>query len=132
LAVRIHSRRAETTLGPTFDTETSLKRIQLRAVRHSLNGSDLTILVGDGEHQAGHLRLTIDQDRAGAATGIVTAAFGAGQAEILAQNIEEQSVGLDRELVRPAVNVELSEFFIHKPSSWMNPGIRHDVSGVAE
>ena len=45
--------------------------------------------------QAGELRLAVDEHRAGAAGALVAAAPGAGQAELVAQHVEQRRPGRD-------------------------------------
>jgi hypothetical protein len=56
-----------------------------------------------GEKDAGSDRLAVKQDRAGAAGAVFAAYVGAGQAELVAQEIAEQQARLDRALVGFAI-----------------------------
>lgn len=101
-----HSRRAETALRAALQAEPALERVKRRAIRHSFNGRDFLVLVRDGEHQAGHLRLAINKDSAGATARIVAAALGARQPEFLTENIQEQPVRFNFRLANLTVNVK--------------------------
>src|SRR5262249_3215327 len=101
-----HSRGAETALGAALQGETELQRIELSALRQALDRGDLRTLIGNRQHQAGHLGHAIDQNRTSTATGVIAAAFGSGQAEVLAQDVQQQPVGLGYEPVLFAVHRE--------------------------
>ena len=70
----------------------------------------MVLIVGavglDGEHRAGLDRPAIDVDGAGAALAGVAADVGAGQVEILAQGLDEESSRLDVELVGRPIDDE--------------------------
>src|SRR5581483_8049589 len=53
------------------------------------------------------------------AGGIVTAALGTGQTQVLAQRIEQQCAGRDRDLMRTPVDLELDQLFFHD-SYWLS------------
>ena len=60
----------------------------------------------DGEHGAAIDGLAVHDDGAGAAGAAVADALGAGQAEPVAQGVEQRDARLDRELVRLAIDLE--------------------------
>ncbi len=71
-----------------------------------LDGLDAASFEGVGEAQAGQHGLVIDQHRTGAAFAAVTAGLGSGEADHLAQVIEQQDVVGDRVLAFPSVQRE--------------------------
>ena len=60
-----------------------------------------------GEHQARAHRLAVDQHRAGAADAVLAADLGAGQPELVAQEVGQQRPRLDLDVVGAAVDLEL-------------------------
>ncbi len=56
---------------------------------------DLGVLVGDGEGQAAIDAPAVEQDGAGAALPVVAALLGAGEAQPLAQRIQQCCAGID-------------------------------------
>src|SRR6266436_2698988 len=63
--------------------------------RRDILGADRT-----DRHRAGPRRDPVDVDRAGAALGDAAAIFGPGQAQRVAQNPQQRSVGIDIDLLR--------------------------------
>ena len=74
------------------------------APRQPLHRGDLGVLPHHGQGQAGLDPLAVDQDRARAALAPVTALLGAGQAEPLAQRVEQGHPRLDGEPVPLSVD----------------------------
>ena len=60
----------------------------------------------DGEHQAGARGLAVDEDGAGAADAVLAADVGAGEPEVLAQEVDEELARLAAALARLAVDGE--------------------------
>ena len=48
---------------------------------------------------------------------VVAARDASGEVQVLTQHVEQQGVGLDRQFVGAAVNLECNEFFFHCPIS---------------
>src|SRR5580658_7439044 len=71
---------------------------------HSLNRRDFLTFTAGRKEGARHHRNAVHEHRAGAAGGIVTAALGSGQVDILTQHIKQQLAGLECELARAAVD----------------------------
>ena len=71
-----------------------LERMQLAVLFEALDGGDLA--GGDGleRRHTGTDRCAVDQDGAGAATAFAAAVFRAGQAEIVAEEIEQGAIFL--------------------------------------
>ena len=63
------------------------QRLDDRVAGKALDGRDLALVAGDGEHQARARRLAVDEDRAGAADAVLAAEMGPGQIAPLAQKI---------------------------------------------
>ena len=68
----------------------------------------------DGEHRARLGALAVDVDRAGAAVARVAADVGAGQPEVVAQEVDEQEAGLDIGLVGLAVDGDRDVLGAHR------------------
>ena len=64
-------------------------------VGQPLDGDDLGILVRDGEGQTAIDAPTVEQNGAGAALPMVAALLGAGEAEPLAQRIQQRRARID-------------------------------------
>ena len=62
--------------------------------------------MGDGEREAGVGAAAVEQDRAGAALAVVAALLRAGEAEVLAQEVEQRGARVDVEAVLLAVDAE--------------------------
>ena len=73
----------------------------------ALDGRDVAAVGLDREVRAGADRETVDEDRAGAAHLDVAGALGAGQLEALAQDVEQQLLGLDVERRQASVQARL-------------------------
>ena len=100
------SRRAVAALERVLVGERLLDRPQLLAAHQALDGRDLVALGLERERQAGVARHAVDQHRAGAALAALAAGLGAGQAEPLAEDVEQRPARLDEQPVAPAVDEE--------------------------
>ena len=88
--------RAEAALQGVVLAERLLHRVQLvGALGQALDGEHLRALGLDRQHGAGLHRLAVDVDDAGAALAGVAADMGAGHAEMLAQELNQQRARLD-------------------------------------
>jgi hypothetical protein len=70
--------------------ERALERVQLVRVREALDRHDLRRVGRDREHEAGGRAPAVEQPRARAALAVVAAPLRAGEAEVLAQQIEQR------------------------------------------
>src|SRR5262245_40544167 len=70
--------------------ERLLERVQPVALRQALDRRDPGAGVHDGEREAGVDAPPVDQDGAGAALAVVAALLGPGQAEVLAQRVQQR------------------------------------------
>src|SRR5262249_41282820 len=70
-------------------------------------------LIGRRDHRAREHRRTVDEYRARAARGVVTAALRARESQVIAERVEQQRAGLDGDLVAPPVDLQFDEFFLH-------------------
>ena len=87
--------------------ERSLQRRQLAVVaREALDGADRRAVGLDGEQHAALDRLAVELDGAGAAVAGVAADVGAGEVEVVAQEVHEQPRGRDLALVGRAVDLD--------------------------
>src|SRR5258708_37810451 len=82
-----------------------LQRMQLvGARRDALDGEEIVAVRLHGEHQARARRAAVHQDRAGAAYAVLAAEMGAGEAELMADEIRERDADLHFLLVALAVD----------------------------
>src|SRR5215469_10219777 len=84
------SRRAVAALEGVMGDERLLQRVQVLAISQPLNRDDLGVLVRDGERQAAIDASPVKQDGAGATLPVVAALLGAGEAEPLAQRVQQR------------------------------------------
>src|SRR2546426_6117760 len=108
-----HARRAEPALQAVLIPERLLERVEVRAVGHPLDGADLGAARRHGEHRAGLGAAAVDQHRACPAVAGVAADVGPGQAERVAQEMDEQKAGLDLCLAGLAVHGESDVLSAH-------------------
>src|SRR5712691_1366690 len=102
---REHAGRAEAALQAVIVAERLLQRMQLLVARRdALDGEDVVAVRLHREHQAGARRIAVEQDGAGAAHAVLAAEMGAGQAEIVADEIRQRDADLDLLLVPLAVD----------------------------
>src|SRR5712692_4325368 len=91
-----HAGGAEATLQPVMLAKRLLHRMQRRAVSgKAFDGLDLVPVSHDRERGAGFDRLAVEMHDAGAALRGVAADMGAGQPQILAQELHQQGGGGD-------------------------------------
>src|SRR4029078_20650 len=84
-----HPRRAEAALQAVLIPERLLERVERRLAGHPLDGLELATIRLAREHRAGLRALAIDVDGAGAAVARVAPDVGAGQPEVVAQEMDE-------------------------------------------
>src|SRR2546426_11150070 len=105
-----HARRAEAALQPVAVVEGHLHRVQLAVLRRqALDGGDLGAMHLCGQHVAGLHRLAIDVHGAGTALRRVAADVRAGEAQVLAQELDEQGRWRDLACDRRAVHLECDD-----------------------
>ena len=114
--------------------EPFLERVE-RAVRglHPLDRRDARAVGLDREHRAALDRLAVDRDGAGAALARVAADVGAGQLEVLAQELDEHPSRLDVPLPRLAIDGErdvLDHGWSLLPRDLRESGIGGQADGV--
>ena len=73
---------------------------------HPLDRRDAAAVGLDGEHRAGLDRLAVDVDGARAALARVAADVGAGEVEVLADQLDQEASGLDVRLASLPVDRE--------------------------
>src|SRR5690242_20770873 len=100
-------------LGAAPVTISLLNGGQAAVFAHPFHGGDLLLLAAGGQQRAGKHRDTLHLHRAGAAGGVVAAALRPGEAQVLAQHVEQQLAGLERQLVGATVDAKGDEFFFH-------------------
>src|SRR6185436_13004139 len=99
-----HARRAEAALQRVLLGEGFLHRVQLAALLQALDGVDAAAVGLHGEHRARLHRLAVELDRAHAAMRRVAADVGAGQAQVLADEVHQQQPRLDLGFAHRAVH----------------------------
>ena len=90
-----HARRAETALQPVILVKGLLHGMELTIRRQALYGGDAGAVGLAGEHGARFDGHAVDEHDAGAALRCVAADMGAGQAQMLAQELHQQGAGVD-------------------------------------
>src|SRR3972149_5155434 len=85
--------------------ERLLQGMQLGAIGQPLHGENLPAPAGDGEEEAGPLRPAVDEHRTGAALAPLAAVLRPGEAEVLAEDLEERLVHGGGGLPRLAVGL---------------------------
>ena len=107
MAVHQEARRAVAALRGAEIGEGLLERVQLGSRRQPLDGVDARgPSHSSAEHEAGEHRLAVDQHGAGAALAELAAVLGAGQAEVLAQHLEQGLVGREEDVLLLAVDAQ--------------------------
>jgi len=91
-----HARRAEAALEPVVVAERFLHRVQRAVLGQALDGRDAAAFGLGGQYRARLDGAAVDVDDARAALAGVAADVGAGQAEMIAQIVNEQGPFLDR------------------------------------
>src|SRR6266513_4997240 len=86
--------------------DSRLQGMQLRAAAEALDRFHRAALALGGQHQAGKLRCAVDQHGAGAALAQLAAVLGAGEAEVLAQHLEQRLVAGEGQLDGLAVDAQ--------------------------
>src|SRR3989440_8188462 len=110
-----HPRGAEATLERVVLPEGLLERMELAALRETLDRLELAAVGLDREHGARLHRVTVQVDRAGAAQGRVAADLRPGEPKVVAEEVHEQRPRLDLRLVPDAVDGECYRY--HQSSS---------------
>ena len=108
-----HPRRAITALQAVLVPERLLQRRQTIGRGEALDGDNALAVGLRGEHQAGAHRLALDQHGAGAAHTVLAADMGAGEADLVAQEVGKIDARLDAAGVFGAVDVDLDIAFFH-------------------
>src|ERR1051325_646050 len=96
-----HARRAEAALQAVLVPESLLHDVQLAVAGETFDRGDRGAVRLHGEHRARLHRLPVEEDRADAALAGVAADVRAGEAELVAQEVDEEEARLDvRRLLR--------------------------------
>src|ERR1700761_8231504 len=109
-----HAGRAEAALQAVHHAETFLQGGQRAVgVGDALDGHDVGALSLDREHGAGLHRHAVDIDGAGAAMGGLAADMGAGQLQVLADEMHQQCARLDQAFDLRAIHLHGDVGFRH-------------------
>jgi hypothetical protein len=114
-----HSGRAEAALDTALLEKRRLERVELTAFGQALDGLNRPTSRLEREERAGVHGPAIDQHHASSALGVVTALFGAGQAELASEDGEERAMRLDVLLVSDPVHFQcepVSQFALDLPA----------------
>ena len=100
-----HAGRAEAALQAVIVLEGLLQRVQLLVVgRDALHRQNLPPVGLDREHEATSRGAAVEQDSAGAANAVLASDMGAGEQELVANEVGQQHPGLDLARVGLAVD----------------------------
>ena len=89
-----------------------LHRMQLVAVRETLDGTDFLAVGLHGEHQARAHWFAIDNDRAGAADTMLATDMGSGLSAIFTDGIGQRAPRFDGDRVIAAVDIDRDRGFL--------------------
>src|SRR5262245_51377334 len=102
------ARRAVAALEGILSGKGGLHRVQLGTLRRqTFDSRDRTSLNLCSEREAGENALAADMDRTGSALPLVATLLRAGEAQILAQGIEQRDSRLNRQLTRLSIDFKL-------------------------
>ncbi len=101
-----HARRAVSALQAVIVAERRLHRVQFVAPGDTFDGGDVGACGLSGQHSAGFHRPAVDMHDAGAALAGIAADMGAGQVEMLAQQMDQQRSVFDVDRDRLAVHCQ--------------------------
>ena len=87
--------------------ERLLQRVQRAAGGQAFDRGDRAALVLHRQRQARQDALAVDQHRAGAAGALVAALLGAGEMQVLAQQVEQRCPDIDRKVAGLSVDDEM-------------------------
>ncbi len=104
-----HAGRADAALRGAVAMEGELQRVEGTALGQALDRDDLAARRLPGGHEAGANLLAVHQHRAGAAVARVAADLGAGQAQLLAQDLGQPCRRRDGKRDAAAVDFEAQE-----------------------
>jgi hypothetical protein len=97
---------AISTLERVAVDESRLQGMETGVIGQALDGGHMVAVVGDGEGEAAVDTTATDEHGAGAALAVVAALLGAGQAELLAEQVEQGEAGVDDECVVDTVDAD--------------------------
>src|SRR3984893_4604807 len=91
-----------------------LHRVEIAVFFQTLDGRDLVARMHHGKRQAAVDALSIDDHRTGAALSLVAALLRAGQAEMLAQCIEQRYARIEIESMAPSIDSQRHALVVHR------------------
>ena len=101
-------RRTDAALEATVVYERLLHRVKLPLVCDALDGRDFGALDGGGQSDAGGVQLSVNQHGAGTADAHAATLLGAGQPQVIAQEVQQEASRWDVGLAFHAVDIQLS------------------------
>ena len=90
-----------------------LHRIKLAVLGQALDRGHFAALTVDGQQEAGVHRAPVDEDGAGATVAHLTHFLGAGEAQIVAERVQERAAGFDGHRVLCPVDLEGERYIVH-------------------
>ena len=109
------ARRADTALEPTVIDERLLERRQPPFLGgEPLDSADLGSVHAERGEKAGGQQHAVHEHAAGATDADRAALFGPGQGEVLAQQVDEEPLGGDRDLASDPVHAETQNVAAHR------------------
>ena len=106
-AAHDHSGRAVSALKGSGIDESLLHRMELAVALEAFDRYDGFCCCGADRNLAGASWAAANQNGAGAALAFAATVLGAGEAELVAQNLEQRRFRVEPDIVSPAVDFEL-------------------------
>jgi hypothetical protein len=105
------TRRANAALKTAVFDKRLLQWMELAVFGESFDGFDLFPGATRRQGQTGTYQTAIDDHAAGAANADAAAFFGTGQAEVVAQNVKQQTIRFDFDLLFFSIDVQQNRSF---------------------
>src|SRR5260221_1465398 len=101
--------------------------MQLFAARQAFNGCDLLLRNRAHLGDARPLRLSVDQDRAGAALALPATIFASGQVKVLSQHTKQAGLRIAINRIRLSIYCETNGSHSHSPDRGVRVALRAEV-----
>lgn len=112
------TRRAIAALEAVVFHKGGLHRVEVARLAEAFNSLDAVSVMHDGQRQTGIHAASVDHDGAGAALPVIAALLGAGQVEMLAQEVEKARPVVDIELVKLVIDRQGKRAAVAHRMSW--------------
>ena len=80
----------------------------------AFHGGDFLPFATCRQQRAGEHRQFVNKNSACAARGVIAPSLGAGQLQVYPQGVKQEAIGLDRQLMRAAIDAKFEESFFHE------------------